>query len=176
MHIAHLAGTENELLASLLKNELCFILREDVRSAIVLLGQFLLPLQHFARKANDHIVLVGLSVNRDAAERCAFDFHGSSMAIAVTCRLDTKQPNQAARKPACSPRPGFWCVARLATAVRLQLDQGIAGSRVQFRRWETQARREVPEDDWGSPAGIEPPSPEPSCFLERRGMRAHALR
>src|SRR6266851_9559992 len=43
--------------------------------AIVLLRQLLLPLHHFARKANDHIVLIGLSVNRDGPERRAFDLH-----------------------------------------------------------------------------------------------------
>src|SRR6266851_7202375 len=43
--------------------------------AIVLLRQLLLPLHHFARKANDHIVLIGLSVNRDGSECRAFDLH-----------------------------------------------------------------------------------------------------
>src|SRR6516165_2241780 len=37
MHIAHLAGAENELLASALEDELRFIFREYVRGAVVLL-------------------------------------------------------------------------------------------------------------------------------------------
>src|SRR6266536_1560367 len=76
MHIAHLARAENELLASGFENELRFVLREDMRGAIVLLRQFLLPLQHFAGQANDHVVLIDLSVDRDVAECGAFDFHG----------------------------------------------------------------------------------------------------
>src|SRR6266496_72035 len=76
MHIAHLARAENELLASGFENELRFVLREDMRGAIVLLRQFLLPLQHFAGQANDHVVLIDLSVDRDGAECGAFDFHG----------------------------------------------------------------------------------------------------
>src|SRR5262249_39119200 len=75
MHIAHLARAENELLASLFEDELRFVLREDVRGAIVLLRQLLLPLQHFAGQANDHVVLISSSVNRDGAERGAFDLH-----------------------------------------------------------------------------------------------------
>ena len=38
--------------------------------------QFLLPLQHFTGEANDHVVLIGLSVNRYGAECGAFDLHG----------------------------------------------------------------------------------------------------
>src|SRR5260370_16462691 len=75
MHIAHLARTENELLASPLEDELRFVFREHVRGAVVLLRQLLLPLHHFAGEANDHIVLIGLSVNRDSPERRAFDLH-----------------------------------------------------------------------------------------------------
>src|SRR6266446_9206800 len=75
MHIAHLARTENELLASPLEDELRFVFREHVRGAVVLLRQLLLPLHHFAGEANDHIVLIGLSVNRDGPERRAFDLH-----------------------------------------------------------------------------------------------------
>src|SRR6266540_6795042 len=81
MHIAHLARAENELLASGLENELRFVLREDMRGAVVLLRQFLLPLQHFAGQANDHVVLIGLSINRDGAECGAFDFHGLTLVL-----------------------------------------------------------------------------------------------
>src|SRR6516164_9201413 len=59
MHIAHLARTENELLASPLEDELRFVFREHVRGAVVLLRQLLLPLHHLAREANDHVVLIG---------------------------------------------------------------------------------------------------------------------
>src|SRR5260370_3306818 len=75
MHIAHLARAENELLASPLEDELRFVFREHVRGAVVLLRQLLLPLHHFAGEANDYIVLIGLSVNRDGPERRAFDLH-----------------------------------------------------------------------------------------------------
>src|SRR5258708_31479250 len=75
MHIAHLARAENELLTSPLEDELRFIFREHVGGAVVLLRQLLLPLHHFAGEANDHIVLIGLSVNRDGSECRAFDLH-----------------------------------------------------------------------------------------------------
>src|SRR5262249_59828209 len=75
MHIAHLARTENELLAPPLEDELRFVFREHVRGAVVLLRQLLLPLHHFAGKANDHIVVIGLSVNRDGSECRTFDLH-----------------------------------------------------------------------------------------------------
>src|SRR6266702_2179628 len=87
MHIAHLARAENELLASALENELRFVLREDMGSAVVLLRQFLLPLQHFARQANDHVVLIGLSVNRDGAECGALDLHGPTLVPNLSTRL-----------------------------------------------------------------------------------------
>src|SRR6516164_11636101 len=76
MHIAHLARAENELLASPLEDKLRFVFREHVRGAVVLLRQLLLALHHFAREANDHVMLIGLSVNRDGAECGAFDLHG----------------------------------------------------------------------------------------------------
>src|SRR6266404_4301105 len=81
MHIAHLAGAENELLASPLEDELRFVHREHVRGAVVLLRQLLLPLHHFARKANDHVVLIGLSVNRDGSECRAFDLHSLTLVL-----------------------------------------------------------------------------------------------
>src|SRR6266508_4291174 len=171
MHIAHLARAENELLASGLENELRFVLREDMRGAIVLLRQFLLPLQHFAGQANDHVVLIGLSVDRDRAECSAFDLHGLilvpslskrlslrrcgrahstpavppasfrslplgrampisdcvgtargiPMALFYRCHVQVLTGSNAIRRresPACSPRPGFWCVGRRATAAR----------------------------------------------------------
>src|SRR5712692_2987482 len=76
MHIVHLARAKNELLASVLKDELCFVLREDMRGAVVLLRQLLLPPCHFAGQTNDHVVFIGLSVNRDGAKCSAFDLHG----------------------------------------------------------------------------------------------------
>src|SRR2546428_9996715 len=81
MHIAHLARAKNELLASPLEDELRFVHREDVRGAVVLLRQLLLPLHHFARKANDHVVLIGLSVNRDGSECRAFDLHSLTLVL-----------------------------------------------------------------------------------------------
>ena len=77
MHIAHLARANNELLAPPLEDKLRFIFREYVRGPVVLLRQLHLPLHNFAREANDHVVLISLSVNRDGAECCAFDLHGS---------------------------------------------------------------------------------------------------
>src|SRR5712692_4650877 len=79
MDIAYLARAENELVASLLEDELRFVLREDVRGAIVLLRQLLLPLHHFAGKANDHVVLIGFFVNRDGTECGALDLHGLTL-------------------------------------------------------------------------------------------------
>src|SRR6266498_3379860 len=76
MHIAHLARAENELLASPLEDKLRFVFREHVRGAVVLLRQLLLPLHHFAGEANDHVVLIGLSVDRDGTECGPFDLHG----------------------------------------------------------------------------------------------------
>src|SRR6266511_3794209 len=113
MHIAHLARAENELLASLLEDELRFVLREDMRGAVVFLRQLLLPLHHFAGEANDHVVLIGLSVNRDGAECGAFDLHGltlflivargSDSASADELRSDAIRPNALA--PHRSPDP-----------------------------------------------------------------------
>src|SRR5262245_24072067 len=51
-HIAHLARAENELLAAALENKLCLVLREDMRGAIVLLRQFLLPLRPLGSHRN----------------------------------------------------------------------------------------------------------------------------
>src|SRR5258708_12637643 len=76
MHIAHLARAENELLAFLLEDKFCFVFREHVRGAVVLLRQLLLPFHHFAGEANNHVVLICLSVNRDGSECGAFDLHG----------------------------------------------------------------------------------------------------
>ena len=76
MQIAHLARAENELFASLLKDELRFVLRKHVRRAVILLRQLLLPLCHFAGEANYHVVLIGLSVDRDGSECGTFDLHG----------------------------------------------------------------------------------------------------
>src|SRR5262245_40791235 len=75
MHIAHLARAENELLASLLEDKLRFVFREHVRGAVVLLRQLFLSLHHFAGEADDHVVLIGLSVDRDGTECCASDLH-----------------------------------------------------------------------------------------------------
>src|SRR6516225_7088863 len=76
MHIAHLARAENELLASALEDKLRFVFREHVRGAVVFLRELLLSLQHFAGETNDHVVLIGLSVNRDGSECGPFDLHG----------------------------------------------------------------------------------------------------
>src|SRR6516165_503961 len=70
MHIAHLARAENELFASALEDELRLVFREHVRGAVVLLRQLLLPLHHLAGEANDHVVLIGLSVRRANRKRC----------------------------------------------------------------------------------------------------------
>lgn len=76
MHIAHLARAENQLLASPLEYELRFVFREHVGGAVTLLRQLLLSLHLFAREANDHVVLIGLSIDRDGTERSAFDLDG----------------------------------------------------------------------------------------------------
>jgi hypothetical protein len=87
MHIAPLARAENELLASALEDELRFVFREHVRGAVVLLRQLLLPLHHFAGEANDHVVLIGLSINRDGAECGPFDLHGLIVVPGLRTRL-----------------------------------------------------------------------------------------
>src|SRR5260370_28664088 len=103
MHIAHLPRAENELLASGLENELRFVLRENMRGAIVLLRQFLLPLQHFAGQANDHVVLIGLSVNRDGAKCAAFHFHGLTLLPSLsTTLLPTSPAQMPSVPPACA--------------------------------------------------------------------------
>src|SRR6266567_6988699 len=94
MHIAHLARAENELLASLLEDELRFVLREDMRGAVVLLRQLLVPLHYIAGKANDHVVLIGLSVNRDGAECGAFDLHGLTLVPSLCTKLLPTSPAQ----------------------------------------------------------------------------------
>src|SRR5260370_8748744 len=87
MHIAYLARAENALLASALEDELRFVLREDMRSGIVILRQVLVPLHHFAGEANDHVVLIGFSVNRDGAECGALDLHGLTLVLNLSTRL-----------------------------------------------------------------------------------------
>src|SRR5262252_3836382 len=84
MNIAHLARAENELLASPFEDKLGFVFREHVRGAIVLLRQLLLPLHHFAGEANDHVVLIGLSVDRDGTERGPSDLHGLILVPSLT--------------------------------------------------------------------------------------------
>src|SRR5262249_20994544 len=84
MNIAHLARAENELLASPFEDKLGFVFREHVRGAIVLLRQLLLPLHHFAGEANDHVVLIDLSVDRDGTERGPSDLHGLILVPSLT--------------------------------------------------------------------------------------------
>src|SRR5215813_8943716 len=89
MHIAHLARTENELLASPLEDELRLVFREHVRGAVVLLRQLFLPLHHLAGEANDHVVLIGLSVDRDGSECGPFDLHGLILVPGLRTRFLT---------------------------------------------------------------------------------------
>src|SRR5260370_15961823 len=111
MHIAHLAGAENELLASLLEDEPGFVLRDDMRGAVVLLRQLLLPFCHLAGETDDHVVLIGLSVNRDGAECGAFDLHGlTSTALLAPCPILSPFRAKVWRSP---PFPG--AVKRRAT-------------------------------------------------------------
>src|SRR5499433_1100734 len=93
MHIAHLARAENELLASALEDKPCFVFREHMRGAVVLLRQLLLPLHHFAGETNDHVVLIGLSVNRDGAECGPFDLHGLILVPGLKTSADTARSN-----------------------------------------------------------------------------------
>src|SRR5262249_66486 len=81
MHIAHLARAENELFASRLEDKLRFVFREHVRGAVVLLRQLLLTLHHLAGEANDHVVLIGLSVDRDGPKCGAFDLHDLTLVL-----------------------------------------------------------------------------------------------
>src|SRR6266571_8534368 len=115
MDIAYLARTENELVASLLEDELRFVFREDVRGAIVLLRQLLLPLHHFAGEANDHVVLIGFSVNRDGAECGALDLHGLTLVPNLSTRLCLRLGSDAIGAPG---RVCFPSIARSRTAPR----------------------------------------------------------
>src|SRR6267378_1374523 len=54
-----------------------------MRGAVVLLRQLFLPPCHFAGQTNDHVVFIGLSVNRDGAECSAFDLHGLTLMISA---------------------------------------------------------------------------------------------
>src|SRR5215813_15116318 len=100
MHIAHLARAENELFASRLEDKLRFVFREHVRGAVVLLRQLLLPLHHLAREANDHVVLIGLSVNGNGPKCGAFDLHG----LTPNPAGDAQQPGGASSNcRACAP-------------------------------------------------------------------------
>src|SRR5262245_52094532 len=85
MHVAHLARAENELLASLLEDKLRFVFRKHMRGAVVLFRQLFLSLHHFAGEANDHVVLIGLSVDRDGTECGASDLHGLILVPKCQC-------------------------------------------------------------------------------------------
>src|SRR6266849_2773078 len=110
MHIAHLARAKNELLASILKDELRFVLREDMRGAVVLLRQLFLPPCHFAGQTNDHVVFIGLSVNRDGAECSAFDPHGLTSSRS---RHEAPTPRRQTSLASMSRHPCFASHARL---------------------------------------------------------------
>src|SRR5262249_56779921 len=99
---AHLARAENELLASALEDKLRFVFREHVRGAVVLLRQLLLPLHHFAGEANDHVVLIGLSVNRDGAECGPFDLHGLILVPILGRSSNALTPAQQTNSPRIS--------------------------------------------------------------------------
>src|SRR6516225_1873624 len=107
MHIAHLARAENELLASALEDKLRFVFREHVRGAVVLLRQLLLPLHHLAGEANEHIVLIGLSVNRDGSECGAFDFHDLTLVLFLILPERLNSPAGRASITSERPRPGL---------------------------------------------------------------------
>ena len=66
-----------------------------MRRAVVLFRQFFLPFHDFAGEADDHVVLVGLSVHRDGAECGAFYLHGQivvpSRIALLPCRLGIDQ-------------------------------------------------------------------------------------
>src|SRR5207237_8469781 len=93
VHIAHLARAKHSLLASVLIDELRFVFREDIRGAVVLLPQLFLAPCHFAGETNDHVVFIGLSVNRDGAECSAFDLHG------LTPSFSARSPDSTSADP-----------------------------------------------------------------------------
>src|SRR5260370_28238127 len=105
MHIAHLAGAENELFASRLEDKLRFVFREHVRGAVVLLRQLLLPLHHLAGEANDHVVLIGLSVNGDGPKCGAFDLHDLTLILFLILPETLNSP--AGRAPIAGPVPRY---------------------------------------------------------------------
>src|SRR5215216_3653244 len=64
-----------------------------MRGAVVLLRQLFLPPCHLAGETNDHVVFIGLSVNRDGAECGAFDLHG------LTPSFSARSPDSASADP-----------------------------------------------------------------------------
>src|SRR5208337_5090031 len=62
--------------------------------AVVLLRQHFLPFHHFAGKPNDHVMLIGLPIDRNTAECGAFDCHGLIPGSGLS-----SIPSAAARKP-----------------------------------------------------------------------------
>src|SRR6266849_2305304 len=81
-----------------------------MRGAVVLLRQLFLPPCHFAGQTNDHVVFIGLSVNRDGAECSAFDPHGLTSSRS---RHEAPTPRRQTSLASMSGHPCFASLARL---------------------------------------------------------------
>ncbi len=68
-----LAGANNDHLATLFVTVLRFVQRQNMRSSLDTFGKLLLAFLDLFRQANEHIMLVGLSINGDGTERGFFD-------------------------------------------------------------------------------------------------------
>src|SRR5262249_44326815 len=72
-HIPELTGADDQQVAAVLEDRLGLSFRYDVRSSIQFLGKLLLPLVHFARETDDHVVLIGFPIDRDASKFSVLD-------------------------------------------------------------------------------------------------------
>src|SRR5207245_10131661 len=74
-----------------------------MRGAVVFLRQLFLPPCHFAGETNDHVVFIGLSVNRDGAECSAFDLHGLTILM-----ISARGPDFASAGGGGGEQPRCW--------------------------------------------------------------------
>jgi hypothetical protein len=74
--IPSLAGADDDQPAYLIEDEFGFRLRDDVRCSAMLLDSFFLRLGTPPQQSDDHVMIVCLAVDGDAAELTAIDARG----------------------------------------------------------------------------------------------------